>query len=274
MQSLFLIFTVFIAAITCNNTSYGQQSTPIDSEILFVRRIAPLLREKCLGCHGNNPQEIEGSLDVRSLAGLFAGGDSSEPSIVTGKPDKSPLYLAATRNSDDWSEMPPKEAEQLSAEQLTWLREWITSGAQWPSKPQQETIQKKFAEAWSLEDGIPVGTSGGLSPEWTDRKYDPAGLWAYQPVTKVAIKGTRNPIDVLIEQELPTGLTLAPRADRRTLIRRATFDLTGLPPLPQEVEAFVNDASRPFISFTPLRRANGTTLVGCRPLCRFIRFCE
>ena len=106
MQSLFLIFTVFIAAITCNNTSYGQQSTRIDSEILFVRRIAPLLREKCLGCHGNNPQEIEGS---------FAGGDSSEPSIVTGKPDKSPLYLAATRNSDDWSEMPPKEAEQLSA---------------------------------------------------------------------------------------------------------------------------------------------------------------
>ncbi len=250
MQSLFLIFTVFIAAITCNNTSYGQQSTRIDSEILFVRRIAPLLREKCLGCHGNNPQEIEGSLDVRSLAGLFAGGDSSEPSIVTGKPDKSPLYLAATRNSDDWSEMPPKEAEQLSAEQLTWLREWITSGAQWPSKPQQETIQKKFAEAWSLEDGIPVGTSGGLSPEWTDRKYDPAGLWAYQPVTKVAIKGTRNPIDVLIEQELPTGLTLAPRADRRTLIRRATFDLTGLPPLPQEVEAFVNDARADNIAFS------------------------
>ena len=239
---LFLTFTIFIVASTFGNESHAQTSATTDSEILFVRRIAPLLRVKCLGCHGNDPQEIEGALDVRSLAGLLAGGDSSEPSIVAGKPDKSPLYLAATRQSDDWSEMPPKEAEQLSAEQLTWLRQWIASGAQWPSKPQQETIQEKFAEAWSLEDGIPVGTSGGLSPEWTDRKYDPAGLWAYQPVTKVAIKGTRNPIDVLIEQELPTGLTLAPRADRRTLIRRATFDLTGLPPSPQEVEAFVNDA--------------------------------
>ncbi|HIN95426.1 MAG TPA: hypothetical protein EYN03_07255, partial [Planctomycetes bacterium] len=119
IHRLFLIFTVIIVAATFGNESHAQKSTSADSEILFVRRIAPLLRVKCLGCHGNDPQEIEGSLDVRSLAGLLAGGDSSEPSIVAGKPDKSPLYLAATRQSDDWSEMPPKEAEQLSAEQLT-----------------------------------------------------------------------------------------------------------------------------------------------------------
>jgi hypothetical protein len=242
IRRLFLIFTVIIVAAKFSNESQAQNSTSDDSEILFVRRIAPLLREKCLGCHGNDPQEIEGSLDVRSLAGLLTGGDSNEPSIVAGKPDKSPLYLAASRQNDNWSEMPPKEAEQLSAVQLTWLRQWIASGARWPSKQQQETIQKKFAQTWSIEDGIPVTTSGGLSIEWTNRKYDPAGLWAYQPVTKVTIQSTGNPIDVLIEQSLPDGLTLARRADRRTLIRRATFDLTGLPPLPQEVETFVNDS--------------------------------
>ncbi len=241
MRIFVLTFIVCIAATTIGDSSYGQESTNHDSEVLFVRRIAPLLREKCLGCHGNDPQDIEGSLDLRSSAGLFEGGDSGEPSIVAGKPDKSPLYLAATRQNDDWSAMPPKEAEHLSPEQLKWLRQWIASGARWPSKQQQESIQKQFAQAWSLEDGIPVKTSGGLAPEWTNRKYDPAGLWAYQPVPKVNIQASRNPIDELIEQEIPDGLPVAARADRRTLIRRATFDLTGLPPTPQEVEAFTND---------------------------------
>ena len=90
IRRLFLIFTVIIVAAKFSNESQAQNSTSDDSEILFVRRIAPLLREKCLGCHGNDPQEIEGSLDVRSLAGLLTGGDSNEPSIVAGKPDKSP----------------------------------------------------------------------------------------------------------------------------------------------------------------------------------------
>ncbi len=243
MKRLFSTLTVIVAAATLNIESYAQESTRADSEVLFVRRIGPLLREKCLGCHGNDPAEIEGSLDVRSMAGLLAGGDSSDPSIVAGKPDESPLYLAATRQSNDWSEMPPKEAEQLSAEQLTWLRDWIKSGAKWPSTQRQEAIHKKYAEAWSVEDGISVATSGGLSPDWTNRKYDPAGLWAYQPVTKVNVKGKRNPIDVLIDNALPAGLAVAPRADRRTLIRRTTFDLTGLPPTPREVEAFMNDAT-------------------------------
>ena len=61
------------------------------SEILFVRRIAPLLREKCVACHGGEPDEIEGSLDLRSLKTMMKGGDSGEPSIVPQKPDNSPL---------------------------------------------------------------------------------------------------------------------------------------------------------------------------------------
>jgi sugar lactone lactonase YvrE len=227
-----------------------------DSEILFVRRIGPLLRQKCLGCHGSAPDEIEGSLDVRSIATLLTGGDSGEPSIVTGKPDESPLYLASTRQSSDWSEMPPKEAEQLTAEQLSWLRDWITSGAAWPDAARSKEIETEYQNSWSAEDGSSVRTSGGLDENWTNRKYDPAGLWAYQPVRKdftlplgepspAASRRVNdedaNPIDLLIEQRLPKELTVAPRADRGTLIRRATFDLTGLPPTPREVEAFLED---------------------------------
>jgi sugar lactone lactonase YvrE/mono/diheme cytochrome c family protein len=216
------------------------------SEQLFVRRVAPLLREKCLGCHGNKPDEIEGSLDLRTLEGLLAGGDSEEASIILGKPDESPLYLASTRQSDDWSAMPPKEAEQLTTEQLNWLSEWIASGAQWPDTERRKEIEEEYAKEWSVEDGVAVKTSGGLADEWTNRKYDPAGLWAYKPLWKDeggSLKKTgRNPIDLLIGNALPEGLAVAPRADRRTLIRRATFDLTGLPPTPEEVQEFLNDS--------------------------------
>ena len=256
MRKLFLIFPVIFAAIATGIESYGQEPSRAASEILFVRRIGPMLREKCLGCHGNDPDAIQGSLDLRSMDSMLHGGDSGEPSIVIGKPDKSPLFLASTRESEDWSEMPPKEAERLSAEQLNWLRDWIISGATWPDAARIAELEKEYANEWSAEDGITVKTSGGLDNDWTNRKYDPAGLWAYQSVsghlslresnttqgaTLAERTPSRNPIDVLIEQSLADGLTIAPRADRRSLIRRATFDLTGLPPTPGEVEAFVKD---------------------------------
>ena len=238
-------------AIANDTPAFAQgQTTPLspaDSEVLFVRRIGPLLRDKCLGCHGADPDNIEGSLDLRSLTGLLAGGDSDQPAIVRGAPDESPLYLAATRQSDDWSAMPPKEAEQLTAAQGKWLRDWIRSGAHWPAPKRRQEIEKANAEKWSAEDGIAVKTSGGLDDHWTQRKYNPGGLWAYRPVRKPLIDAQdklpngRHPIDVLIEQALPDGLAVAPRANRTTLIRRATFDLTGLPPTPEEVAAFVAD---------------------------------
>ncbi|MCR9291714.1 MAG: PSD1 and planctomycete cytochrome C domain-containing protein [bacterium] len=221
-----------------------EQLTEADSEILFTRRIAPLLREKCLGCHGNNPDEMEGGFDVRSLKTLTAGGDSEEPGVVPGKPEASSIYLAAQREEALFSAMPPKQAEKLNGQQLIWLHDWIKSGALWPSQERQESIRRKYAEVWSVEDGVVVKTSGGLSPDWTNRKYDPAGLWAYQPVEPPDLTNHEsNPIDVLIERALPDGLAVAPRADRRTLIRRATFDLTGLPPTPTQVRAFLNDQS-------------------------------
>ena len=197
------------------------------------------------GLSRRRPREIEGSLDLRSLAGLLKGGDSGEPAMTPHKPDESPLYLAAIRDHDEWSAMPPKEAERLTAKQLRWLRDWIDSGATWPSKERSAAIGQEYAERWSVEDGMPLKTSGGLSADWTNRKYDPAGLWAYQRIENLdvshGVKNGLNPIDFLIGSQMPGGLEVAPPATRRVLIRRATFDLTGLPPEPDEVDAFLAD---------------------------------
>lgn len=242
------ITTSLVFAILCVSslpTMAADETTNYDkSEVLFARRIAPLLREKCVACHGEKADEIEGGLDVRSLESLTTGGDSEVPGLVPGKPEASSIYLAAERGEESFSAMPPKEAEKLGKEQLAWLHEWIKSGAQWPSKDRQDAIHKMYAEAWSVEDGIHVETSGGLSPDWTNRRYDSAGLWAYQPVRDINVSAgatNRRAIDVLIEDALPEGLPVAPPASRRELIRRATFDLTGLPPKPEEVAAFIKD---------------------------------
>ena len=80
--------------------------------------------------------------------------------------------------------MPPKEADQLTTEQLKWLHDWIASGAEWPDVERRRDIEIKYANQWSAEDGIVAATAGGLSPDWTNRRYDPAGLWALQPVKK------------------------------------------------------------------------------------------
>jgi len=287
-----------------------------DAERLFVRRIVPLLQEKCLGCHGRDPKEIAGGLDLRSLKTMLKGGDSEQPAVVVGKPDDSPLYLAATRTHDDWSPMPPKDADKLYAEQLGWLKDWIAGGAPWPDEVRQKEIARANESRWSAEDGVAVKTSGGLSAEWTNRKYKPEGLWAYQPVRKPEVPkrgrvapqlGTEprsdsattesakhcaalnrvsnrlrsfNPqpqarhgwrllclacgcglnesgpvsmwsstkdgsaIDAFIEARWPAGITPAPPANPRTFIRRATFDLTGLPPTPEQVAAFETDFAR------------------------------
>ena len=197
------------------------------AELLFVRRVAPLLAEKCLACHGKDEAKIKGGLDLRTHAAAMNGGDSGKPALVAGKPEQSPLYLAATRTHEAWEPMPPKEADKLSAEQLGWLREWIAAGAAWPDAARSVGIVKANADKWSAEDGVTVKTSGGLSPDWTNRRYKPDGLWAYAPLAAPAVA------------PLPKG---GAAADARTLIRRATFDLTGLPPSPEEVEALERES--------------------------------
>jgi mono/diheme cytochrome c family protein len=213
-----------------------------DSEALFVRRVLPLFHERCLACHGQDVEKIKGGLDMRTRASTQKGGDSKKPAFTAGKPEESPLYLAVTRKHEDWEPMPPKEADKLSAEQVAWIKDWIVGGAPWPSDSRVQALVKANEAKWSAEDGVPMKTSGGLSPEWTNRKYKPEGMWAYQAVKKPAVRNPDHAIDSLLAAKMPAGLTPAPAADRVTLIRRATFDLTGLPPKGVDVEDFVKDA--------------------------------
>lgn len=214
-----------------------------DAETLFVRRVWPLFQQKCLACHGNDEKKIKADYDMRTLESATQGGESGSRAITPGKPEQSPLYLASTRqHADDWKPMPPKEADKLYAEQLTWIKDWIAAGAPWPNEQRRNTIAKANQDKWSTEDGVTVKVSGALSPEWANRRYKPEALWAYHPVSKPKIHVGKelHPVDALLAVEHP-----APEADARTLIRRATFDLIGLPPTPEEVEAFVRESQTP-----------------------------
>jgi mono/diheme cytochrome c family protein len=218
----------------------AEKLTAKAAEELFQRRLQPLFSEKCLACHGNDEQKLKGKFDMRTRAGLLKGGDSGNPAVLPGDAESSPLYVAVTRQNDDLA-MPPKENDKLTSKEVEWVRDWIDAGAPWPDAERQKELTKN-ADKWAAEDGIPVATSGGLADEWTNRKYKVENLWAYQPLRKPAVPGGGHPIDAFIQAGLTkAGLAAAPLADRRTLIRRATFDLLGLPPTPAEVEAFIKD---------------------------------
>jgi mono/diheme cytochrome c family protein len=215
-----------------------------DAERLFVRRIAPLLAGKCAACHGTDADAVEGGLSLANRDSALSGGDSGSAAILPDDPAASPLLRAVLRDDAQFSPMPPKEAERLSAQEVGWLREWLAGGAPWPSGERVAAISATHESVWAQEDGVTIATSGGLSPEWDARRYDPAALWAYRPVVKsmppAAAPGT-HPIDAFLAARLPAGIEPAPAADRRTLLRRVTFDLTGLPPTTAEVEEFLTD---------------------------------
>ena len=180
---------------------------------------------------------------MRTLDGLLAGGDSEKPSLVVGDALSSPLYLAVTReHEDDWTAMPPKENDKLTPEQISYIKQWINAGALWPDDKRITAILKE-SNPWGEPDGVQVETSGGLDDSWTNRSYDPADLWSYRPIKRPKLpSSSSNPIDAFINARLPEGLAPAPLADSATLIRRATFDLTGLPPSPDEIDAYLSES--------------------------------
>ena len=237
-----------LAAALCAAIAFAAFYTPrpanaeTSAEVTFARKVLPLFKERCLACHGEKPGKLKGDFDLRSRVGLLAGGESEQPSVVAGKPLESPLYLAVTRkHEDDWSAMPPKENDRLSEAEVKHIRDWIAGGAPWPgAKRLAELLEQE--DPWAAEGGVTVKTSGGLNAGWSNRRYDPQDLWAYQPVKrpKVPRKDT-NPIDAFIYANLPEGLEPAPQADPTTLIRRAAYNLTGLPPSPKEVDDFLAD---------------------------------
>jgi hypothetical protein len=260
--SVALIGLLFSLGLNASSDAADERVTVLDpagAERLFTLRVLPLLKAKCFGCHGGDPSDVKGDLDVRSRAALLKGGESEEPSIIPGNPADSPLYQAVL-----WEgiEMPPKENDRLTKAETEFVRQWIAASAPWPEADVQERIRQ---HEWSIlenEDGVIVPTSGGLADEWTYRRYDPVDIWAFKPVRKAQtdvrnVRGDSNqrqdfrsyPIDAFIGARLAAAdLAPAARADVRTLIRRATYDLTGLPPTPREIfqfrEAWENDPDR------------------------------
>ena len=213
-----------------------------DAERTFVLSVLPLFEEKCFTCHGNDPEDIRGEYDMLKRESLLAGGESGEPAVVVADAAHSPLYQAICW---DGLEMPPKANDRLSAQQCQLVADWINAGAPWPNAAVIADIQATAQAQWDASDGVMVSTSGGLSAQWTRRRYAPADLWAYQAIpTQVEWDqvGSALSLDTFIERKLESeDIPAAPMADRETLIRRATYDLLGLPPTQAEVAAFVGD---------------------------------
>jgi hypothetical protein len=176
---------------------------------------AMLLARSCLECH--NASDHKGGLDLTRRQRALAGGKHGK-ALIPGDPDRSPLLERVASG-----EMPPGKRAKLSRQEQSLLRQWIAGGAAWAADPIE-----------------PFRYS-------TDRRagYDWWSVQPLRPVTPPPVKNARwgiNPIDRFILHRLEQhGLEPSPPADRRTLIRRLSIDLLGLPPTPEEVEAFVND---------------------------------
>ena len=250
MPSLFesrSIAGLIILSTACWLSGCSASSSKQDPEMLFVHEVYPMLQQKCFACHGDDQDDVEGDFDIRSLEGMLAGGESGEPALQPGSPELSPLYEAITWANADL-EMPPKENDRLTEDQIQLVHTWIASGAPWPDALAMDSLR---LEPWAYSDGIQVATSGGLSEEWTNRRYAEEDLWAFQPVHTPAIpwkylkdREEGHPVDAFITRALADAkLKPAKRAELRTLIRRATFDLTGLPPTPAEIRDYLADTS-------------------------------
>ncbi|MCS6777287.1 MAG: DUF1549 domain-containing protein, partial [Chthonomonadaceae bacterium] len=190
----------------------GNPALSAQDREFFETRVRPLLVEQCFQCHSATQNVAMGRLQMDSRTKLLRGGGRG-PAIVPGKPEES-LLIRAIQHTDPQLQMPPNG--KLTAEQIATLTEWIRRGAFWPDRV------KLRAE----------GSGFDLKAR--------ARHWAYQPLRKVSPPPVRNrswvrtPIDAFILARLEAkGLRPAPEADRRTLIRRAYYDLLGLPPTPE-----------------------------------------
>jgi mono/diheme cytochrome c family protein len=187
----------------------------------FERKIRPLLVQHCYACHGRG--QHKGGLSLDSRQAMLAGGDSGT-AVALGKPDESLLVEAIGYAGD--VQMPP--AGKLADEEIAALTRWIALGAPWPDEP---------------AGGGSIRADGSISD--ADRQF-----WSFQPIADPPLPAVqradwpRQPLDAFVLARIEAeGLQPADEADRRTFIRRASFDLVGLPPSAEEVEAFVADGS-------------------------------
>jgi mono/diheme cytochrome c family protein len=184
------------------------------SEEFFEKRVRPILAGTCLRCHGDQKQSGGFRLDTRDA--LLKGGESG-PAIDLANADKSRVLLAIGRADDEVSAMPPDKGEALSPAQVADLTAWIKAGAPWP----QSVARFESARHWAFQPLRDPAPPAVVDKAWSKTTIDP----------------------FILAQLEANKLRPAPPADRRTLIRRVTYDLTGLPPTPAEVAAFEKDAS-------------------------------
>ncbi len=177
-------------------------------KLQFNRDIRPILSDNCFACHGLDAKRRKADLRLDVQDGAFTGGKSGKPAISPGHPERSELWRRITAADPD-DAMPPAESnKKLTARQRQTLRQWITEGA-------------GYQRHWAFEP--PVKTVPPPAPAGAD---------------------VRNPIDQFILDRLAReGLSPSPAASPEILVRRVTFDLTGLPPTPEEVDAFISDSA-------------------------------
>jgi cytochrome c553 len=199
--------------------AFAADPTPAQLQF-FENKVRPVLADNCYKCHSQQAEKVKGGFLLDSREGLLKGGQSG-PAIVPGDPEKS-LLIKAIRYTDPDLQMPPK-SKKLSDEQIADLTTWIQMGAPEPAA---------------------AGTA--VKKNWDSGKSH----WAWQPLKKPAVPDVKDsdwvktPVDNFILAKLEEKeLKPNPPADKHTLIRRATFDLIGLPPTPEEVEDFVKDDS-------------------------------
>ena len=224
-KTWFAGFVVFALASTLVPAQEKNRPDPAAIEF-FESKIRPVLSEHCYRCHSSTAKKLKGKLLLDSREGILKGGESG-PVIVAGKPEKSRL-IQAIRYADVDLSMPPNA--KLSDAVIADLTKWVKMGAPWPD---DTAISKAPKNKYELD--LPK------------RKKE---HWAWQPIQAGNIPAVKDkswpldPIDHFILSKLDEkGLKPAPAADRRTWIRRVTFALIGLPPTPEDVEAFVKDTS-------------------------------
>ncbi|HND51797.1 MAG TPA: DUF1549 domain-containing protein, partial [Pirellulaceae bacterium] len=198
-------------ALELSREKDGQQEKNNDQEKLFEAKIRPILVDVCLRCHGDT--KASGGLRVDSRDALVRGGESGA-AIVPGEPERS-LLLQAVRRAPDVSAMPPDTDKALRPDQVADFAAWIKAGAVWPAR----TARFVAAKHWSFEPVREPSPPAVRDSAWL-----------------------RNPVDSFIRARQDAAQeTPAPTADKRSLFRRVSFDLLGLPPSPEDVDEFVGD---------------------------------
>lgn len=222
LRPLHLLSILALVAWLVPSAAAGENQPTPEQEQFFEKKVRPVLAGNCWECHGEKKQESSFRLDSR--VAILAGGDSGERGAVAGQPDKSLLVKAIHHVGD--VKMPPEK--KLSDAEIADISTWVEMGLPWPKSAEGATpqsLEQRAAEA---------------------RK----SLWSLQPVQRPAIPAVsksgwlNTPVDAFILARLDAAkLSPSPDVDRRTLIRRASFDLLGLPPTPEGVRAFVEDNS-------------------------------